>query len=177
MTGTGAAAPTPGQAAYEVLVANASYFSRVLSDAPKYDALPDLARKIIDAAIADAVAVPSFTDDPRKVLARLRVMLATLTDRAEASGAITEDEAAEYRKDAGDDFPPPLTAAEAAQLAVAEFWQPKLDEARARHEQLRDGITGLLARVTRSADATRPSKKTSIEDELAAQLRQLLEQP
>lgn len=42
-------------------------------------------------------------------------------------------------------------------------------------DRLRAGVRALLARVARSADATRPSVKTSVEDEIAAQLRQLLE--
>lgn len=46
------------------------------------------------------------------------------------------------------------------------------------HESaLRQRIRQLLADVKRSADATRPSAKTRAEDDLAAQLRQLLEEP
>lgn len=48
--------------------------------------------------------------------------------------------------------------------------------AQAAPEPLRDGIRELLADIQASADATRPSKKTQTEDEVAAQLRQLLEE-
>ena len=40
---------------------------------------------------------------------------------------------------------------------------------------LREGIRQLLADITASADATRPSKKTALEDEFAIALRKLLE--
>lgn len=49
--------------------------------------------------------------------------------------------------------------------------QPRDDAARLRY-----GMRDLLDRVTASADATRPSRKTQTEDEVAAQLRQLLEE-
>lgn len=49
--------------------------------------------------------------------------------------------------------------------------------AMAETRRYRDGISTLLADITASADATRPSAKTRAEDELAAQLRQLLEAP
>jgi hypothetical protein len=44
-------------------------------------------------------------------------------------------------------------------------------------KSLRDGITQLATDVQASADATRPSKKSGIEDELAIALRKLLETP
>lgn len=43
-------------------------------------------------------------------------------------------------------------------------------------EPLRERIRALAARVQASADATRPSAKTRAEDELAAALRQILEE-
>jgi hypothetical protein len=45
----------------------------------------------------------------------------------------------------------------------------------AAQQPLRDGIAELLADVTKSADATRPSRKSQVEDELAIALRKLLE--
>lgn len=47
--------------------------------------------------------------------------------------------------------------------------------ATAAQKPLRNGITALLADITSSANATRPSKKTALEDEFAIALRKLLE--
>lgn len=57
---------------------------------------------------------------------------------------------------------------------VGTAWR-LLDEARAKLAARDDGIRALLAQVQASADATRPSRKTQIEDELAIALRKLLE--
>lgn len=45
-----------------------------------------------------------------------------------------------------------------------------------KYNDLRDGIAGLHAKVTASANATRPSRKSQIEDELAAALSAILEE-
>lgn len=51
------------------------------------------------------------------------------------------------------------------------------DKLHAAIGQLRGGITALAADLTASADATRPSRKSQIEDECAIALRKLLETP
>lgn len=51
------------------------------------------------------------------------------------------------------------------------------DQLTAGNARLRDAITALLGDITASADATRPSKKTALEDEFAIALRKLLETP
>jgi hypothetical protein len=51
--------------------------------------------------------------------------------------------------------------------ADREFW--------AGLDALRDGVAALAARLEISAAATRPSRKSDIEDQLAAELRGLLE--
>lgn len=53
--------------------------------------------------------------------------------------------------------------------------QATLRETAKDNIRLRDGIRALLADVAKSADATRPSRKSAIEDELAIELRKLLE--
>lgn len=62
-------------------------------------------------------------------------------------------------------------------LAAAERDQAQagLRETAAGNIRLRDGIAALAARLDASAAATRPSRKSTIEDEIAIALRKLLE--
>ena len=69
---------------------------------------------------------------------------------------------------------PGLTPVEAVRLAVAEEWQPRVDELREQLADLQDRIGNLAAGLRLSADATRPSRKTDIEDGCAAALYGLL---
>lgn len=56
-----------------------------------------------------------------------------------------------------------------------DLYRAEITRITAKHVALRDGIRELLAGVAKSTDATRPSKKTQIEDEFAIALRKLLE--
>lgn len=56
--------------------------------------------------------------------------------------------------------------------AAREGWEAA---AKAAQKPLRDGITELLGDVEKSANVTRPSKKTTLEDEFAIGLRKILE--
>ncbi len=70
-----------------------------------------------------------------------------------------------------DAFHPDAAWAWAQSMGVQHAWRAVV----APELALRDGITELLADITKSADATRPSKKTALEDEFAIALRKLLE--
>jgi len=61
---------------------------------------------------------------------------------------------------------------------ITERWKRTPEGERAfwrRLAQLDGGITELLDGITTSANATRPSRKTALEDEFAIALRKLLE--
>lgn len=162
---------TPGQAAYE------AYRAAVMAPMPKWDELSHQAKLAWEAAAQAGYAAIAAQEPHAPELATLRADLAD----AEALLARwpkcpagcncrvgTEDADV---NECGCDGP------------CTTGWEPqpapelaaKLRETAANNIRLRDGIAELARTLDTSAAATRPSRKSDIESEIAIALRRLLE--